>query len=312
MLRPGDWITMSKYGADGYVIEVTLTTVKVQNFDKTITTIPPYALVSDSFQNWRGMRECADGASALGLHRRPHDSPVHAGRDGAAPRKGVSCGRYIAGNRQPASAAGVSRELPEQLPRRAQRPDVDGTHAPTHVRRRAFGVLLLHAPLRMDSLRSVPERTYRPRAHLLPVFGLQAFQRPAGTICMNGTDGIRTLKECLFSDAKRAHSPRRSVSLQRFFRKRCEIPRNTLCLRAFLPSHGANVHGRRPDEGRRGRTPSPPYRILCLRTETHADIAHEHGIKAHVCRCMRRIGIATAGRPLLRIHRRKERKGAEL
>ena len=58
MLRPGDWITMSKYGADGYVIEVTLTTVKVQNFDKTITTIPPYALVSDSFQNWRGMREC--------------------------------------------------------------------------------------------------------------------------------------------------------------------------------------------------------------------------------------------------------------
>lgn len=57
MLRPGDWITVSKYGADGYVIEVTLTTVKVQNFDKTITTIPPYILVSDSFQNWRGMRE---------------------------------------------------------------------------------------------------------------------------------------------------------------------------------------------------------------------------------------------------------------
>ena len=55
MLRPGDWITMDKYGANGYVIEVSLTTVKVQNFDKTITTIPPYALVSDSFQNWRGM-----------------------------------------------------------------------------------------------------------------------------------------------------------------------------------------------------------------------------------------------------------------
>lgn len=57
MLRPGDWITMTKYGADGYVTEVTLTTVKVQNFDKTITTIPPYAMVSDSFQNWRGMWE---------------------------------------------------------------------------------------------------------------------------------------------------------------------------------------------------------------------------------------------------------------
>lgn len=57
MLRPGDWITMPKYGADGDVLEVSLTTVKVRNFDKTITTIPPYALVSDSFQNWRRMRE---------------------------------------------------------------------------------------------------------------------------------------------------------------------------------------------------------------------------------------------------------------
>lgn len=55
MLRPGDWITVEKYGADGDVLEVSLTTVKVQNWDKTITTIPPYALVSESFQNWRGM-----------------------------------------------------------------------------------------------------------------------------------------------------------------------------------------------------------------------------------------------------------------
>jgi miniconductance mechanosensitive channel len=57
MVRIGDWITMPKHGADGNVIQITLTTVKVQNFDKTITTIPPYALVSDSFQNWRGMQE---------------------------------------------------------------------------------------------------------------------------------------------------------------------------------------------------------------------------------------------------------------
>lgn len=57
MLRPGDWITMNKYGANGFVREVSLTTVKVQNFDNTITTIPPYSLVSDAFQNWRGMRE---------------------------------------------------------------------------------------------------------------------------------------------------------------------------------------------------------------------------------------------------------------
>jgi miniconductance mechanosensitive channel len=57
MVRIGDWIEMGKYGADGYVTDITLTTVKVQNWDKTITTIPTYALISDSFKNWRGMFE---------------------------------------------------------------------------------------------------------------------------------------------------------------------------------------------------------------------------------------------------------------
>jgi miniconductance mechanosensitive channel len=57
MVRIGDWITQEKYGADGGVIEINLTTVKVQNFDNTITTIPTYALISDSFRNWRGMQE---------------------------------------------------------------------------------------------------------------------------------------------------------------------------------------------------------------------------------------------------------------
>tara|TARA_A100001015_G_scaffold310501_1_gene412033 strand:- start:995 stop:2272 length:1278 start_codon:yes stop_codon:yes gene_type:complete len=57
MVRKGDWIEMGKYGADGDVVDVSLTTIKVQNFDKTITTIPSYALVSDAFKNWRGMSE---------------------------------------------------------------------------------------------------------------------------------------------------------------------------------------------------------------------------------------------------------------
>ncbi|GLU45581.1 mechanosensitive ion channel family protein [Allomuricauda sp. NBRC 101325] len=57
MVRIGDWITFEKYGADGDVIEISLATVKVQNFDKTITTIPTYALISDSFKNWRGMQD---------------------------------------------------------------------------------------------------------------------------------------------------------------------------------------------------------------------------------------------------------------
>ncbi|MAC85375.1 MAG: mechanosensitive ion channel protein MscS [Flavobacteriales bacterium] len=57
MIRVGDWVSMPKYGADGDVIKITLNTVKVQNWDKTISTIPTYSFVSDSFKNWRGMAE---------------------------------------------------------------------------------------------------------------------------------------------------------------------------------------------------------------------------------------------------------------
>lgn len=57
MLRPGDWIMLEKYDINGEVEEVNMNTVKVRNWDNTITTIPPYTLVSDSFKNWRGMRE---------------------------------------------------------------------------------------------------------------------------------------------------------------------------------------------------------------------------------------------------------------
>lgn len=57
MLRIGDWVEFKKYGADGTILHLNLTTVKVQNWDKTITTIPTYAFISDAFKNWRGMEE---------------------------------------------------------------------------------------------------------------------------------------------------------------------------------------------------------------------------------------------------------------
>ncbi len=57
MVSKNDWISMPKYGADGEIIEIALTTVKVQNWDKTITTIPTYALITESFKNWRGMSD---------------------------------------------------------------------------------------------------------------------------------------------------------------------------------------------------------------------------------------------------------------
>jgi len=57
IVRIGDWITFEKFGADGTVTEINLATVRVQNWDNTFTTIPTYSLISDSFQNWRGMQE---------------------------------------------------------------------------------------------------------------------------------------------------------------------------------------------------------------------------------------------------------------
>ena len=57
MVRIGDWVSFEKYGADGDVVEMGLTTIKIQNWDKTVSTIPTYAFVSDAFKNWRGMEE---------------------------------------------------------------------------------------------------------------------------------------------------------------------------------------------------------------------------------------------------------------
>jgi miniconductance mechanosensitive channel len=68
MVTPGDWIEMPRYGADGDVLEVTLTTVKVQNWDKTITTIPTYALISESFKNWSGMQKSGGRRIKRALH----------------------------------------------------------------------------------------------------------------------------------------------------------------------------------------------------------------------------------------------------
>jgi miniconductance mechanosensitive channel len=71
MLRVDDWLEMNKYGADGDVIKITLNTVKVRNWDKTITTIPTYALVSESFKNWRGMQDTGARRIKRHIHIRP-------------------------------------------------------------------------------------------------------------------------------------------------------------------------------------------------------------------------------------------------
>ena len=67
-LRVGDWVSMEKYNADGDVIKITLNTIEVQNWDKTISTIPAYAFVSDSFKNWRGMSESGGRRIKRSIH----------------------------------------------------------------------------------------------------------------------------------------------------------------------------------------------------------------------------------------------------
>lgn len=68
MVAPGDWIEMPSQGADGDVVEVGLTTVKLRNFDNTITTIPSYAMITGSFKNWRGMSESSGRRIKRSLH----------------------------------------------------------------------------------------------------------------------------------------------------------------------------------------------------------------------------------------------------
>lgn len=68
VVQIGDWIEMPKYGADGFVIDVSLTTVKVQNWDKTISSVPTYALISDPVKNWRGMQESGGRRIKRAIH----------------------------------------------------------------------------------------------------------------------------------------------------------------------------------------------------------------------------------------------------
>lgn len=182
MLRPGDWITMSKYGADGYVTEVTLTTVKIQNFDKTVTTIPPYALVSDSFQNWRAMRES-------GGRRIKRSLPIDVNTITVMPR-----GRIEA-------LIGEGLATPEHLQRETSNLRLMIDYAVGHIQRRddINHDLMQMVRLLQPTAEGLPVEIYCFTAttvwpeyeavqndlfdHLisiLPRFGLRLYQRPAG------------------------------------------------------------------------------------------------------------------------------------
>ena len=93
MVKPGDWVTMPKYDVNGIVEEVSLVTVKIRNFDNTISTLPPYTLVSDSFRNWKGM---ADGGG------RRVKRALYVDINSVRPVTAEQAGRYADSGRLPA------------------------------------------------------------------------------------------------------------------------------------------------------------------------------------------------------------------
>jgi miniconductance mechanosensitive channel len=116
MIAIGDWIEMPKYGADGEVVDITLHTVKVRNWDMTITTVPSYALVSDSFKNWRGMTR----AGARRIKRAVHLDVTSVrfctgemldryGREPLVADRVAELKRGVAGDGRPTTNAGVFR-----------------------------------------------------------------------------------------------------------------------------------------------------------------------------------------------------------
>lgn len=116
MIRIGDWITMDKFGADGDVIEINLTTVKVRNFDNTTTTIPTYSLSSDSFQNWRGMLN-SDGRR-IKRHILIKTSSIHFLRDEEliALKKIALISDYIDTQKRDIDAFNTSRSIDKSIP----------------------------------------------------------------------------------------------------------------------------------------------------------------------------------------------------
>ncbi|MCL4117254.1 UNVERIFIED_CONTAM: hypothetical protein GTU68_001993 [Idotea baltica] len=116
MLRIGDWITFEKYGADGDVIEIALATVKVQNFDKTITTIPTYALISESFKNWRGMQDSGGRRIKRALIISQKSIRFLSNEDVESFKKIELIGPYLTTKSEQISNYNVTNEINKDLP----------------------------------------------------------------------------------------------------------------------------------------------------------------------------------------------------
>jgi miniconductance mechanosensitive channel len=219
MLRVGDWLEMPKYGADGDVIDISLTTVKVRNWDKTITSIPSYALISDSFKNWRNIENVRGRRIKRAVHIDATSVRFASDEDLARLRKSQLLTDYIEGKAAEIATHNRANGVDPSSP-------VNGRHLTNLGIFRAYLVAYLAANERINHDLTYMVRQLAPGADgiplelygfanntswvpyediqsdifdhvfaVIPEFGLRLYQSPTG-------HDVRQLGECLATTGK--------------------------------------------------------------------------------------------------------------
>ena len=216
MLRVGDWITMPQFNADGDVIDIALHTVKVQNLDKTITTIPTWRLISDSFKNWRGMQDAGARRIKRALYidagsvrssttrsvRTSSASACWATTSSASTRNWRNgTARWAIRARCPVNQRRLTnlgtfrayaQAYLESHPHINHRADLHGARARSHAGRHADGDLLLHRHHRLGHIRGHPGRHLRPPdGDPARILAWRSSSSPAARTCASGSGGTR-------------------------------------------------------------------------------------------------------------------------
>lgn len=215
MVQIGDWIEMPKYDADGDVIDITLQSIKVQNWDKTITTIPIYALVSDSFRNWRGMTESGgrrikravsidmrsvrfleeSDLARLKRYRRirPYLEEREAEIDAYNREQGIDTEDSVSGRRM--TNLGVFRAYVQAYLREHPLIRNDMTFLVRHLPPGPTGIpieiYVFSADQRWASYEALQADIFDHLLAAIPEFGLRVFQEPAGSDLQIIADALR-------------------------------------------------------------------------------------------------------------------------
>jgi miniconductance mechanosensitive channel len=206
MVRIGDWIEMPKYGADGDVIDIALHTVKVQNWDLTITTIPTYKLIEDSFKNWRGMTAAGGRRIKRAIHIDMTSVRFLDDEDVARFSRFVLLNEYMTGKQQEIAEYNAARDIEAKgLTANArrltnlgtfraylinylrQRPDIHTSGMTFLVRHLAPGpdglpieIYVFTKDTRWVRHEEIQADVFDHVLAMLPEFGLRVFQKPTG------------------------------------------------------------------------------------------------------------------------------------